>query len=133
MRRRALGLLLCAGLWSTQASAQPRSPAVQSPPRSVSDKDADAERLFREGQKLLEERRYGEACPKFEAAYKKDQQLGTLLNLAYCHKEQGATWLAWVEFKEAEVKATELKRNDRRDFARQRMAELEKSLEAKLS
>jgi len=115
------GILLCGGLWTTSASAQ-------SGGRALSDKDADAERLFREGQKLLEERRYGEACPKFDAAYKKDQQLGTLLNLAYCHKEQGATWLSWVEFKEAEVKAVELKRNDRRDFARQRMAELERSL-----
>ena len=126
--RGLLGVLLCAAFWSTPAAAQPtRAPAAQ--PRSpVSDKDADAERLFREGQKLLEERRYGEACPKFEAAYRKDQQLGTLLNLAYCHKEQGATWLAWVEFKEAEVKATELKRMDRRDFARRTMAELEKSL-----
>jgi hypothetical protein len=92
------------------------------------DKDADAERLFREGQKLMEERRYGEACPKFDLAYRKDQQLGTLLNLAYCHKELGTTWLAWVEFKEAELKAIELKRTERRDFARQRMAELEKSL-----
>jgi hypothetical protein len=92
------------------------------------DKDSDAERLFREGQKLMEERRYGDACPKLEAAYKKDQQLGTLLNLAYCHKEQGATWQAWIEFKEAEIKAIEAKRNDRRDFAQKRMAELEKSL-----
>ncbi len=118
----AFGFVLCGALWTNDASAEP------SPGRPISEKDADAERLFREGQKLLEERRYGEACPKFEAAYKKDQQLGTLLNLAYCHKEQGATWVAWVEFKEAEGKATELKRNDRRDFARQRMAELEKSL-----
>jgi hypothetical protein len=108
---------LCIGLLPAPAAAQ-----------SLSDKDADAERLFREGQRLMEERRYGEACFKFEAAYKKDQQLGTLLNLAYCHKEQGSTWQAWVEFKEAEVKATELKRSDRKDFARQRMAELEKSL-----
>jgi hypothetical protein len=93
-----------------------------------SEKDADAERLFREGQKLMEERRFGEACPKFDQAYRKDQQLGTLLNLAYCHKEQGAIWQAWLEFKEADMKAVELKRNDRREFARQRMAELEKSL-----
>jgi hypothetical protein len=92
------------------------------------DKDADAERLFREGQKLMEERRFGEACPKFDAAYRKDQQLGTLLNLAYCHKEQGAIWQAWLEFKEAELKAVEVKRPERKDFARQRMVELERSL-----
>ncbi len=91
-------------------------------------READAERLFREGQKLMEERRYGEACPKFEAAYKKDGALGTLINLAFCHKEQGANWYSWLEFREAEVKATELNRNDRRDFAHARLAELEKGL-----
>jgi hypothetical protein len=92
------------------------------------DPDADAERLFREGQKLLEAGRYGEACPKFEVAYRKDQQLGTLLNLAFCHKELGAVWPAWVEFKAAEVKANALHLPDRRDFALRKMAELEKSL-----
>jgi hypothetical protein len=92
------------------------------------DHEADAERLFREGQRLLEERRYAEACPKFEQAYGKDRQLGTLLNLAFCHKEQGALWYAWLEFREAEVKATELGRSDRRDFARQRLLELDRLL-----
>ena len=88
----------------------------------------DAERLVREGQKLLEERRFAEACPKFETAYAKDHSLGTLINLAFCHKEQGANWYAWLEFREAEVKATELNRPDRRDFAHARLAELEKQL-----
>jgi hypothetical protein len=102
-------------------AAVPRTAAAQ-------DREVDAERLFREGQKLLEERRFGEACPKFETAYSKDHSLGTLINLAFCHKEQGATWYAWLEFREAEVKATELNRPDRRDFAKQRLAELEKQL-----
>jgi hypothetical protein len=103
---------------------------VVAAPRTVAaqDREVDAERLFREGQKLLEERRFGEACPKFEAAYSKDHSLGTLINLAFCHKEQGALWYAWLEFREAEVKATELNRPDRRDFAKQRLAELEKQL-----
>src|SRR5207253_7042855 len=92
------------------------------------DREADAERLFREGQKLLEERRYGEACPKFEQAYKKDNALGTLLNLAFCHKEQGAVWYAWLEFREAELKATDQNRTERRDFARKSLGELERSL-----
>ena len=54
--------------------------------------------------------------------------LGTLINLAFCHKEQGASWYAWLEFREAEVKATELNRADRRDFAHARLVELEKQL-----
>jgi hypothetical protein len=92
------------------------------------DREADAERLFREGQKLLEERRFGEACPKFEQAYAFDRQLGTLINLAFCHKEQGAIWYAWLEFREAEVKASEGNRIDRRDFAKQQLTDLEKTL-----
>jgi len=92
------------------------------------DGEKDAERLFQEGQKLLSERRYGEACPKLEQAYQKDRQLGTLLNLAYCHKEQGAVWQAWLEFKEAEIKATELKMNDRKAFASKSRVDLEKQL-----
>lgn len=117
-RPRSLASLLVFGifLWSGRASAQ------------SSDTDADAERLFREGQKLMEAHRFGEACPKFEGAYQKDQQLGTLLNLAYCHKEQGAVWQSWLEFRQAELKAIALRLDGRRDFARARMVELEKLL-----
>lgn len=116
MSRLRLSSCLAALLWAGAASGQPL------------DRDADAERLFKEGQKLMEERRFAEACPKLEQAYKKDHQLGTLLNLAYCHKEQGSVWIAWVEFREAESKAVELKRTDRRDFAREKMRELERNL-----
>lgn len=91
-------------------------------------KEADAERLFREGQKLLEQKRFGEACPKFQAAYDKDGQLGTLINLAFCHKAQGARWYAWLEFREAEIKATELGREDHRSFIRTQLAALDKQL-----
>jgi hypothetical protein len=90
-----------------------------------SDKDADAERLFNEAKKLMEEKKFAEACPKLESAYRKDQQQGTLLNLAYCHSEMGSKWLAWVEFREAESKATE---KQRKDFAHEKMKELEKGL-----
>jgi hypothetical protein len=95
---------------------------------AAADDSDDAERLFREGQKLMEERLFGQACPKFEAAYAKDRALGTLINLAFCHKEQGAIWLAWLEFREAEVVATEKNASDRKEFAKQRLNELEKQL-----
>ena len=117
--RRAAGLALA--LTFALAAAGSRTAAAE-------DKDSDAERLFREGQKLMEERNFGAACPKFEAAYTKDRALGTLINLAFCHKEQGAIWYAWLEFREAESKAIELNRADRRDFAKQRLAELEQKL-----
>jgi hypothetical protein len=116
------------GLRTAAIVALPLAALLATSSASAQDREADAERLFREGQKLLEERRFGEACPKFEAAYSKDHSLGTLINLAFCHKEQGAIWYAWLEFREAEVKATELNRPDRRDFAKQRLVELEKQL-----
>jgi hypothetical protein len=90
-----------------------------------SEKDADAERLFTEAKKLMEDKKFAEACPKLESAYRKDQQNGTLLNLAFCHGEMGAKWLAWTEFREAESKSTDAKR---KDFARDKMKELEKGL-----
>ncbi|MCA9585973.1 MAG: hypothetical protein KC657_11500 [Myxococcales bacterium] len=121
MTRRVIALGV-AGLlaWAPEAAAQ--------------DSKADAERLFREAQTLLERGRYGEACPKFESSYKKDRQLGTLLNLAYCHKQEGRQWFAWLEFKEAELVAAAQGRKERVEFARARLAELEKTLpRAKLS
>lgn len=101
---------------------------VAAPADAQPSEEADAERLFREGQKLLEQRRFGEACPKFESAYQKDGQLGTLLNLAFCHKEQGAKWFAWLEFREAEIKAEELGREDNQTFAHKQRVGLEKQL-----
>lgn len=90
-----------------------------------SEKDADAERLFTEAKKLMEEKKFAEACPKLESAYRKDQQGGTLLNLAYCHQEMGSKWLAWTEYREAESKGGDSKR---KDFAHEKMKELEKGL-----
>lgn len=90
-----------------------------------SEKDADAERLFNEAKKLMEEKKFAEACPKLESAYRKDQQQGTLLNLAYCHSEMGSKWLAWVEFREAESKTND---KSRKEFAHEKMAALEKGL-----
>ncbi len=90
------------------------------------DRAADAERLFREAQQLLEGRDYANACPKLERAYALDKKLGTLINLAFCHKAQETYWLAWLEFRQAEVMAIAQNRLDRRDFVRQQLSEIEK-------
>lgn len=116
IRYRLVVTTLAVLTWTGVAQAQPL------------DKETDADRLFKEAQTLMEQRRFAEACPKLELAYKKDQQLGTLINLAYCHKEAGVPWISWVEFREAEAKAVEQRRDDRRDFARAKMKEIEKNL-----
>jgi hypothetical protein len=101
------------------------------PAARAEDRNADAERLFREAQPLLEARDFANACPKLERAFALDSKLGTLINLAFCHKAQETWWLAWLEFRHAEVMAVAQKRSDRRDFVRAQLTEIERR--AKLS
>ena len=100
--------------------------ALVTPGARAEDRSADAERLFREAQQLLEARDYANACPKLERAFSLDHKLGTLINLAFCHKAQETVWLAWLEFRHAEVMATAQGRTDRRDFVRQQLTEIER-------
>lgn len=101
--------------------------ALASPPAARAE-GSDADRYFREGQELMAQQKYADACKKFESSFKLDTQLGTQLNLAFCYEKIGAAWYAWVEYKEAELRALAQARKDRADFARQRQKELEKGL-----
>src|SRR5262245_41928754 len=62
---------------------------------------AAAEQLYKEGKALAKKGDYAAACPKFEASYKLDRGLGTLLNLADCHEQVGKKATAWAEWNEA--------------------------------
>src|SRR5262249_27295421 len=94
--------------------------------QSAQDK-ASANVLFDEGKRLIHEGRPAEACPKFEAALRLAQTLGTKLNLADCYRRVGRTASAWVGFRGAASMAM-LARDEREGFARERVAELERSL-----
>ncbi len=86
---------------------------------------AMAEALFKEGKKLLAERRVAEACLKFESSYRIDPAQGTLLNLAMCHEQDGKLATAWGEFNESLQIAKKTNRADRVKIAREHISAIE--------
>ncbi|MBS2017009.1 MAG: hypothetical protein JST00_29245 [Deltaproteobacteria bacterium] len=89
---------------------------------------AAAESLFQEGRKLMDQRRYGEACPKLAASHKLAPGVGTLLNLADCYEKDNKLASAWARFHEAIALAQRLGRKDREQTARERADRLEPRL-----
>ncbi|HVH43743.1 MAG TPA: hypothetical protein VM925_15420 [Labilithrix sp.] len=89
------------------------------------DDAAAAESLFQEGRKLMDEKRYADACPKFAASQKIAPAVGTLLNLADCHEKNNQLASAYTRFQEAAALAQQLGRPNREQTARERAARLE--------
>jgi tetratricopeptide (TPR) repeat protein len=117
MHRRCFAVALAAALCVPRA-AHAGDPAL-------------AEALFQEAKKLKTAGDYGAACPKFEASYRADRTLGTLLNLADCHEHVGRSATAWAEWNEAIELARKLGDDrvlfatERRDKLTPRLAKLE--------
>lgn len=84
-----------------------------------------AEALFRDARALMKNKKYEEACPKFEESYRLVAKLGTLLNLAACHDEQGKTGSAWGEYTKAVTEAKAAGETGRVKFAREKLEALE--------
>jgi hypothetical protein len=59
---------------------------------------AQAEQLFRDGKKLMEQKQYGEACDAFQASQRLDPTVNTLANLADCREKNGQLASAWGLF-----------------------------------
>jgi hypothetical protein len=89
---------------------------------------AAAESLFQDGRRLVDQKKYSEACPKFLASQKLAPALGTLLNLADCYEKAGQLASAWVRFREAVALAQRLGRSDREATAHERASKLEPRL-----
>ncbi len=94
----------------------------------MADKGALAEALFRQGQSLMAEEKFDEACPKFEESQRLEALTGTLLNLAVCHEKQGKLATAWNEFNAALVASRRDRRDDRVAYAKEHIDALEPQL-----
>ena len=89
---------------------------------------AMAESLFREAKKLLAKKSVAEACRKLEESQKLDPALGTLLNLAQCHEQEGKLAAAWSEYQLAAEQARTSHRPDRVAIATRKYRELDKKV-----
>ena len=89
---------------------------------------ATADALFQAGKDLMGEKKFAEACSKFEASLKLDHAVGTLMNLADCHEQLGALSRAWTEWGEAESMAQRASDAERADLAKRRRAQVDARL-----
>lgn len=89
------------------------------------DPEEAAEALFQDARRLVEAKRFNEACPKLLASYKLAPAVGTLLNLADCYEQAGQLASARERFQEAIALAQRLGRPDREKTARERAERLE--------
>jgi tetratricopeptide (TPR) repeat protein len=64
-----------------------------------------ADTLFKHGKKLMDEKKYSEACEAFEQSMKLDPGIGTELNIARCFQEWGKLGRALRSYQAAEKMA----------------------------
>lgn len=108
---------ICAiAVGSSLAAAQP------------SESIAQAEQLFEQARALATAGDYAAACPMFEASYKLDPALGTLLNMATCYENAGKLASAWGRYREVISVATKVNDQARIAIAREKSAALEPRL-----
>lgn len=89
---------------------------------------AIAEGLFREGKKLLDAKKFAEACPKFEESARLEPSSGVELALGMCYEGLGKTASAWGAYQSAVSLARRDNRRDRERAAGARASALEPKL-----
>lgn len=118
-RARSVAFVLALGVMAAAADAHAQTNEGGS---------AAAESLFQEARKLMDAKRFSEACPKLAASQKIAPAVGTLLNLADCYERAGQLASAWARFHEAIALAQRLGRADREKTAKERADKLEPRL-----
>lgn len=111
--------------WSPVITAATLGAAITFGPSVAHADDATAEALFQAAKSLMDQKKYAEACPKFEASYKIDPAIGTKLNLADCHEKDGKLAQAWGAWGEARDQAKRENDKARMDLAIRRQKELD--------
>ena len=114
--------------WLLMLLSPPASRMAFAAPEPSSESTAAAEALFQDARKLMGEKRYVEACPKFAASQRLAPAVGTMLNLGDCYERLGKTASAWATFLEAATAAQRINRPDREQTARARAAAVEARL-----
>jgi tetratricopeptide (TPR) repeat protein len=69
------------------------------------DKKERADALFKDGKKLMADKRYADACAAFEESNKLDPGIGAQLNIAKCYEEWGKLGRAFTTYQAAEKAA----------------------------
>jgi len=95
-----------------------------SPPAGAQDQPR-AQSLFDDGRTLMNERRFAEACPKFEESNRLDPSLGTLVWLGTCYEKLRKNASAWRTFQAAAPMAREKHDADRIALTELHIAALE--------
>jgi hypothetical protein len=99
---------------------------------AADDDKAVAESLYQAGLKLMDEGKFGEACPKFVESQRLDAASGTQIALARCFDKAGKTASAWAlykdvafAFKKAGNAAGEKAANDKADELEKKLSKLQ--------
>ena len=87
--------------------------------------NAQAERLFQEGNKLMADGKLAQACAAFEAANRVEPRAGTLIRLGECREQNRQLASAWSAYKDASNLATDPRKQK---FATTKTASLEPRL-----
>jgi uncharacterized membrane protein YgcG len=78
---------------------------------ALADNKDKADALFKQGKKLMGEKRYADACEAFEKSYKLDPGIGAQLNIAKCYEDWGKIGRAFIAYQAAEKMAKDAKDN----------------------
>jgi len=87
--------------------------------------NADAEKLFGDGDALMKQGKYSEACDAFEASNRIEARAGTLIRLGECREANHQLASAWSAYKDALVRVKDPKK---KDIATKKVADIEPRL-----